>query len=275
MDASNTLSKIGLAGCGRMGRPMLEALHAGGFEASGFDIKAPTSYGSFEGAMTNDPDVFAKKLTVLISVVRDIEQTDEVLFGQQNFVSRAENLEYIIVSSTLSPVYVKSLKDRVPSHIKLVDAPMSGAAIAAKEKRLSFMLGGSRADLEVLQPLFEAMGRSFHRMGPFGAGMTAKVLNNLLAASSTAMTRLVLDWADVLGLEEQKLLALVEKSSGQNWLASGFDDIEFARDGYALDNTIGILEKDVRSALDAAPMGAGTALPEAVIDAIRALKPRK
>lgn len=275
MNISNTVTKLGVAGCGRMGKPMLKALRASGFEASGFDIKNPSSYGSFAGAMTKDPDVFAKNLTVLISVVRDIEQTDDVLFGQQNFVSRAENLEYIIVSSTLSPIYVKALRDRVPSHINLVDAPMSGAAIAAKEKRLSFMLGGSKADLDVLQPLFEAMGKSFHRMGAFGAGMTAKVLNNLLAASSTAMTRLVLDWADDLGLEEEKLLALVEKSSGQNWLASGFNDIEFARDGYALDNTIGILEKDVRSALDAAPKDASTALPEAVIDAIRALKPRK
>ena len=176
--------------------------------------------------------------------MRDIEQTNEVLFGQQNFVSRAEKLEYIVVSSTLSPVYVKSLRTLIPSHIKLVDAPMSGAAIAAREQRLSFMLGGSTTDLDALQPLFEAMGKSFHRMGAFGAGMTAKVLNNLLAASSTAMTRLVLDWADDLGLDEKKLLALVEKSSGQTWLASGFNDMDFARDGYSLDNTIGILEKE-------------------------------
>lgn len=269
-----TLSNIGLAGCGRMGQPMLEGLRAGDFDASGFDIKPPESYGAFAEAMTDDPNKFGKSLTILITVVRDIEQTNDVLFGRQNFVSLAKNLEYIVVSSTLSPRYVKALRDRIPGHIKLVDAPMSGATVAAKIGHLSFMLGGSNADLDALQPLFEAMGKSLHRMGSFGAGMTAKVLNNLLAASSTAMTRLVLDWADDLGLEEEKLLALMEQSSGQNWFASGFNDIEFARDGYALDNSIGILEKDVRSALNAAQSGADTALPEAVIEAIRALKPR-
>lgn len=271
----NALSNIGLAGCGRMGQPMLEALRAGGFNATGFDVRPPSSYGSFASAMSADAGAFAKNLTTLISVVRDIEQTDDVLFGAQNFVSRASHLQIIVISSTLSPRYVKALRARIPAHIALVDAPMSGATIAAKERRLSFMLGGSHVDLDRLQPVFLAMGNALHRMGPFGAGMAAKVLNNLLAASSTAMTRLVLDWADEMELDEDQMLALMHQSSGQNWLASGFNDIEFARDGYALDNTIGILEKDVRSALDAAPKSARTTLPEAVIEAIRTLKPRE
>lgn len=275
MNTLNSLETIGVAGCGRMGQPMLAGLREGGFDASGFDIRPASSYGAFASAMTDDASKFVQHLTTLITVVRDIDQTDDVLFGRQNLISRATKLKHIIISSTLSPRYVAALRDRVPAHIKLVDAPMSGATVAAKERRLSFMLGGSEDDLDRLQPLFEAMGTSFHRMGSFGAGMTAKVLNNLLAASSTAMTRLVLDWADELGLNEDKLLALMENSSGQNWLASGFNEIEFARDGYALDNSIGILEKDVRSALDAAPKSAQTALPEAVMEAIRALKPRE
>lgn len=186
----------------------------------------------------------------------------------------APNLQNVILSSTLSPRYVLELRARVPEHINLIDAPMSGAAIAAKEARLSFMLGGDDTVLGALQPLFDAMGAHFHRMGGYGAGMQAKVLNNLLAASHTAMTRLVLDWGDKAGLEERRLLDLIHTSSGQNWLASGFDEIEFARDGWGEDNSIGILVKDVASALDAAPEGADTTLPETVQAAIRALTPR-
>ena len=111
-------------------------------------------------------------------------------------------------------------------------------------------------------------------MGDFGAGMTAKVLNNLLAASHTAMTRLVLDWADAQGVEEGKLLDLIHAASGQNWFASGFDEIEFARDGYSEDNSIGILFKDVAAALDIVG-DAETSLPIAVQEAIRRLEPRK
>lgn len=137
------------------------------------------------------------------------------------------------------------------------------------------MLGGPKQDIEHLKPLFRAMGQHFHHMGDTGSGMAAKVLNNLLAASNTAMTRLVLDWADTAGINEDALLKLIHTSSRQNWLASGFNDIEFASEGYSEDNTIGILKKDVESALDAAPEGADTALPERIADNIHKLKTRR
>jgi 3-hydroxyisobutyrate dehydrogenase-like beta-hydroxyacid dehydrogenase len=266
--------KIGLAGVGRMGRPMLMALREAGFEAQGFDIKPRDSYQDFAHAVTDDPAEFSDGLTTLLTVVRDIPQTEDVLFGAQNLLDRAATLKTVIICSTLSPRYTLALKDRVPPRIRLVDAPMSGAVIAAQRKQLSFMLGGSIGDLDNLHPLFNAMGTHFHRMGSFGAGMSAKVLNNLLAASNTAMTRMVLDWADAAGIPEKQLLELIKTSSGQNWLASGFNDIEFARDGYGEDNTIGILLKDVESALDAAPEGSDTTLPRAVQGMIRNLRPR-
>lgn len=261
-------SLIGVAGCGRMGAPMLAALRAADLPARGYDV-VPSDLAH----ITDDIAVFSEDLHTLITVVRNIDQTDAVLFGDQNFTA-IPSLRRIIVCSTLSPRYVLGLRDRVPPHITLIDAPMSGAQIAAEQARLSFMLGGDSDDLENAQPLLNAMGKHFHHMGDFGAGMQAKVLNNLLAASNTAMTRLVLDWADQAGLDERKLLKLIHTSSGQNWLASGFNDIEFARDGFAADNTIGILVKDVASALDAAPTNADTALPELVQSAIRSLTPR-
>lgn len=265
---------IGVAGCGRMGAPMLQALRAAGLNATGFDVRAPVEFGTLAAYMTDNPVTFSQNLETLITVVRDISQTDDVLFGTQGF-ALAPNVQQIIVCSTLSPRYVRGLRDQVANHITLIDAPMSGAQIAAQEARLSFMLGGSTADLDASQPLFAAMGKHFHRMGPFGSGMQAKVLNNLLAASNTAMTRLVLDWADATGLNEAALLELMHTSSGQNWFASGFDQIEFARDGYDVDNTIAILVKDVESALDAAPQGADTSLPRLVQSAIHDLKPRQ
>lgn len=261
-------SRTGIAGCGRMGAPMLAALRAAGLPARGYDVVPMDT-----PHITDDIAVFSEELETLITVVRDIDQTEAVLFGEQNLAT-IPNLIRIIICSTLSPRYVRDLRARVPSHIALIDAPMSGAQIAAQEARLSFMIGGDTSEINAVQPLFDAMGKHFHRMGEFGAGMQAKVLNNLLAASNTAMTRLVLDWADESGLEISALLDLIHTSSGQNWFASGFNAIEFARDGLEPDNTIGILVKDVASALDAAPEGADISLPQAVQKTIAKLKPR-
>ena len=253
-----------------MGAPMLAALRNMGARAKGFDVvEKPDQW------ITTDVERFTADLETLITVVRDAAQTDDVLFGAQNMVNRASKLARIVICSTLSPRYVKALRDRVPAHITLIDAPMSGAQIAAENAALSFMVGGSPTDIEDAQMLFTAMGKHVHHMGPYGAGMQAKVLNNLLAASNTAMTRLVLDWADKTELDQDKLLNLIHTSSGQNWFASNFDQIEFARDGLAEDNTIAILVKDVASALDAAPKGADTSLPEQVQKAVSRLGPRQ
>lgn len=255
---------IGVAGCGRMGMGMLRNLQKAGFDARGYDVRDLAE-------VETDAAVFAQDLTTLITVVRDTSETDALLFDDQAMVTHATGLERIIISSTLSPKYVKALRGRIPNHIALIDAPMSGAQIKADAGTLTFMTGGPT---DQVTHLLQAMGDKVHHMGDYGAGMTAKVLNNLLAASNTAMTRLVLDWADAEGVDEAKLLALINTASGQNWLASGFDEIEFARDGYAADNTIGILVKDVASVLDIAPDDA-TALPLAVQNTIRNLQPRR
>jgi len=260
---------IGVAGCGRMGGPMLDALRDGGTGAIGFDVVD-------KGAdhITTNLMGFAPRIETLFSVVRDADETDALLFNTQNLITTAPNLSCIFICSTLSPRYLQDLRVRVPDHITLIDAPMSGAQVAARDRTLTFMLGGTQADIDAAIPLLALMGKHFHHMGGFGSGMQAKVLNNLLAASHTAMTRLVLDWADAAGLETDRLLALIETSSGQNWLASGFETIEFARHGHAPDNSVGILAKDVAAALDAAPEGADLSLPQSVHKAILGLGPR-
>lgn len=251
-----------------MGHPMLAALVAAGLPARGYDLREIDS----DLPITTSPVDAADGLKTLISVVRDDAQTDDVLFGRGTFTG-CPTLETIVISSTLSPRYVRGLRPRVPDHIALVDAPMSGAVIAAQEARLSFMLGGDDAVLDSLQPLFDAMGAHQHRMGKFGNGAQSKVLNNLLAAGSTAMTRLVMQWAQEADLDADKLLHLIETSSGQNWLASGWNSIEFAQHGFEDDNSIGILVKDINAALDALPDDADTSLPEAVRAVIANLKP--
>lgn len=251
-----------------MGHPMLAAMVAAGLPARGYDLAEKDS----NLPITTSPTEAADGISTLISVVRDDAQTDDILFGRGNFTA-SPTLRTIVISSTLSPKYIRSLRERVPDHINLVDAPMSGAVIAAQEARLSFMLGGDDATLDQLQPLFDAMGAHQHRMGKFGNGAQAKVLNNLLAAGSTAMTRLVMAWAQEADLDAEKLLHLIETSSGQNWLASGWNSIEFAQHGFEEDNSIGILVKDINAALDALPDDADTTLPEAVRTVIANLKP--
>ena len=156
-----------------MGRPMAEALHAAGFETWGLDIRPPRDYGAFHERMTDDAAGFAGRPQIIFTVVRDIPQTEALLFGPAGLLSRAERLEVLAICSTVSPRYVRGLRERVPTRIALVDAPMSGAPIAAQERRLSFMLGGETEVLDRIEPLLQAMGTRMHRMGGLGAVQAA------------------------------------------------------------------------------------------------------
>lgn len=261
---------IVVAGCGRMGLPMMRALRAAGFDARGFDVRPAGDFGE-DAAHMIDAATMRDEARILITVVRDAAETEALLFTDQAALARG-GVETLIVSSTLSPRILPRIAARAPEGVELIDAPMSGAEVAAIERRLSFMLGGPDGALDRLQPLFDAMGTKHHRMGEFGAGMAAKVLNNYVAAAAAATTRRALDWAVDLGLDRERLLAMMHDSSGQTWFGSNFERIEFARDGYATDNTIGILPKDVAAALDGAgapddPVG------RAVIDYFMKLKP--
>jgi len=265
--------RIGVAGCGRMGLGMARAMARAGLDVTGFDVRPAREFGDFAGRMIAGPAAFAADREVILTVVRDVDQTEDLLFRRQAVLSHARALGWLVVCSTLSPRYVDGLRARLPEGVALVDAPMSGAQIAADEARLSFMLGGAEHDLDRLTPMFRTMGPKLHRMGGPGMGMRAKVLNNFVAALSLIGTRQVLDWARDLGVDPDRLRALMHDSSGQTWFGSGFEAIEFARDGYDPENTIGIIKKDVESCLDA--VDEVPALAEALVQAIAALKPMR
>lgn len=256
-----------------MGLPMALALEAAGFDLAGFDRRPSAEFGGFSKRMLTTPADVARA-RVVFSVVRDREETEALLFSEQAILCQVERPELLVICSTLDPGYVRDLALRLPPGVALVDAPMSGAPVAAEERRLSFMLGGEAAAIDRLQPMLAAMGTRFHRLGPLGAGMTTKVLNNFVAASSTVAVRRVLDWGDRLGVAETDLLAVMADSSGQTWFGSAFDEIEFARDGFAAGNTIGILKKDVESLLAALPEEARAGLAEEIIAALEELQPR-
>ena len=252
---------------------MARAMARAGLDVTGFDVRPVADFGEFANRMAPDPASFATDREVILTVVRDIAQTEALLFEDQAILSKAPRLKYLVVCSTLSPRYVDALAARLPEGVTLIDAPMSGAQVAADEARLSFMLGGPDPALDALEPVFRTMGPALHRMGGTGAGMRAKVLNNFVAGSAMAGVRRVLDWADDLGVDRERLLALMHDSSGQTWFGTNFDKIEFARDGYDPENTVGILKKDLESCLDAVDPDSHAGFPDAVVAAIAGLKP--
>jgi len=234
-----------------MGLPMGKALVGAGFKVQGFDVRPVEEFDNFASRMMASAKQFSSAIDVMISVVRDQQQTLDLYFEKQAIFRKPPYPNICLLASTVSPRFIKELSTQMPNDVQFFEIPMSGAPIAAEEARLSFMVGADEQTAKPVRPLLEAMGLELHFLGGLGLGMTCKVLNNFVAASSVTAVRQMLSEAEGLQLCPDQLLAVMKSSSGGTWFGDNFDSISWANEDYDPANTIGIIEKDVNSLLDA------------------------
>ena len=241
--------KIGLAGCGNMGLPMLNAMLSKNIDAKGYDIEKKKSLLSLGKDFVSSKKKFLDDRNIIISVVRDASDTVELCQGNNGLFEQRSS-KVLIIASTLSPKFVVDLKSKAPKNITIIDAPMSGATIAAREARLTFMVGCEKVFFDYIEPLLGVMGARINHIGNYGSGMMVKVLNNFIAASSVVSVRHVLHQAQKFELDIDALFKTIDTSSGQTWFGTNRADIEWFKENFENDNTMGILKKDVEAYVD-------------------------
>ena len=246
---SNILNQnIGIAGCGEMGYPMLKMLLQNNINATGHDIKASENFKDIgEKYIPSKSDFFLKN-NVVLSIVRDTKETEDLLIKNNTLLSKKHVT--ILICSTLPITYIKKLKKKLPEHFRLIDTPMSGSTIKAQEGTLTFMVGGKNHEVQYVMPLLNILGDNILHIGDFGKGMSVKLLNNFIAASSVLATRNVLAQINDFGLTKKQLLDVVKCSTGDNWFAQNYDNLNWSKENFEKKNTMGILEKDLLSYIE-------------------------
>lgn len=240
---------IGIAGCGTMGLPMLEVLLKNKVKAIGYDVRPQEDFLSLKENFVSSKRVFFENTDVIFSLVRDINQTLELCEGTDGLFN-LNSSKTLIICSTLSPAFLNDFIKKAPENIEIIEAPMSGAPIRAKEASLTFMVGSTKNQFETISPILNILGRTIHHIGKFGSGMSVKVLNNFVASCSVVAVRHVLSEAKNLNISTDQLLEILNCSSGKTWFSENLYSIDWSKESYNKENTIGILEKDVNSYLD-------------------------
>ena len=240
---------IGIAGCGTMGLPMLEVLLKNKVKAIGYDVRPQEDFLSLKENFVSSKRVFFENTDVIFSLVRDINQTLELCEGTDGLFN-LNSSKTLIICSTLSPAFLNDFIKKGPENIEVIEAPMSGAPIRAKEASLTFMVGSTKNQFETIFPILNILGRTIHHIGKFGSGMSVKVLNNFVASCSVVAVRHVLSEAKNLNISTDQLLEILNCSSGKTWFSENLYSINWSKESYNKENTIGILEKDVNSYLD-------------------------
>ena len=240
---------IGIAGCGTMGLPMLEVLLKNKVKAIGYDLRPQEDFLSLKENFVSSKRVFFENTDVIFSIVRDINQTLELCEGTDGLFN-LNSSKTLIICSTISPAFLNDFIKKAPENIDVIEAPMSGAPIRAKEASLTFMVGSTKNQFKTISPILNILGKTIHHIGKFGSGMSVKVLNNFVASCSVIAVRHVLSEAKNLNISTDQLLEILNCSSGKTWFSENLYSIDWFKESYNKENTIGILEKDVNSYLD-------------------------
>jgi 2-hydroxy-3-oxopropionate reductase len=245
---------VGFVGLGIMGRPMAANLLAAGYPLVVHNRSPEPQRALVEqGARAvNSPAALAREADVVVTILSDDGAVRAVLDGPDGVIANANPGALVIDMSTVSPALSRELATTAAARgVQLLDAPVSGGDVGARDSTLSIMVGGEAADVERARPLFDVLGSRTTHVGPAGAGQVVKACNQVLVAITFAGVAEALVLGSKLGVEPAKVLDVLSGGMAANRVMemrrSNFLNHDFAP-GFKID----LHHKDLEIALGAA-----------------------
>ena len=176
---------VGFVGLGIMGAFMAGNLLEAGHELVVHNrTRTKAERLAQRGARAADsPREVAEGSDVIITMLPGPPQVEEVVAGDGGLLEGAREGSLIIDMSTSSPILARELARAARNKaVGMLDAPVSGGDVGARDGTLSIMVGGEVDDFERAQPLFRVMGETVVHVGGTGAGQVVKACNQIVVA---------------------------------------------------------------------------------------------
>lgn len=246
--------KVAFIGLGTMGIPMtLNILNAG------FDLtvhnrtrdkeKIPAKEGAQRAASPREAAVGAE---VIITCVSDTPDVEEVIMGENGVIRGAQAGSIVVDMSTISPSTTRRIaQDLGKKGIKMIDAPVSGGSEGAQKGTLSIMVGGEAEDLEKVDPVLKAMGKTITHIGPVGAGQLTKAINQIIVGGTYWSVAEGVTLGIKAGLDMDKVLQAVGSGAAQSWALTNRSG-NMTKNLYPLGFKVKLHRKDLNIALEIA-----------------------
>ena len=170
-------------GVGALGAPIAARILAAGHPTAVHDVRStPVQALAAQGATACATAAeAAARSDIILTLVSDEAQTEAVVYGKAGILAALRPRALLIVGSTLSPAAVRKIADAVRGHGgQMLDAPISGGLVAAREGSLSVMAGGTEAALQLALPVLQTFARTITLAGDVGAGQSAKLAHQLV-----------------------------------------------------------------------------------------------
>jgi len=184
------LRRLGFIGLGLMGKPMATRLLEAGYTVAVHNrsqgaVRDLAERGAI--ACTTSREV-AERAEVIITMLPDAPDVELVLLGERGVLEGAAPGSVVIDMTTSNPEDSARLAARLwDRQVSMLDAPVSGGDVGARNGTLSIMVGGPRQTFEACVPILKVLGHTIVHMGPqVGMGGHAKLANQILVAVTLA-----------------------------------------------------------------------------------------
>jgi len=214
--------EVGVIGLGSMGMGAALNLVRKGHKVSGCDLRAEAREELARAggaASARAADLPGRPEAVVVFVV-NAAQAEAVLFGPDGVLPRLAPDAVVLCCTTLAPEAARTLGARLAERqVAMLDAPVSGGAIAAREGRMTVMASGPEAAFAKAQPVLDAIAGKVWRLGEaHGAGSTVKMVNQLLAGVHIAAAAEAMALGIRAGADPQTLFDVITTSAGNSWM---------------------------------------------------------
>lgn len=209
--------RVGFIGLGNIGGAMAANLAADGHALHVHDLDASRSRALAEKGASGcrGPAEVAERSEITFLSLPTPEVVEAVA---EQWLAGAARGSVLVDLSTNAPSAVRSLGARVAAAgCHLLDAPLTGGAPGAQARTLVFLVGGEAAVFERVRPLLEKLGRASFYLGGQGLGSTAKLVNSLLAFTSTWVSLEGLALAARAGIDLRTLVEAVRTAGAGNF----------------------------------------------------------
>jgi 3-hydroxyisobutyrate dehydrogenase len=210
--------RVGFIGLGNQGKPIAAHLAPAGFETTVYDIAeepvAELVAGGAKAAAT--PRELGARADVVGICVPEDAHVRAVVFGEDGLLAGMQEGGVILIHSTVLPETAIEVSDAAAAKgIAVMDACVTGGAMRAQIKQLTYLIGGPTDALEKCRPYFEATTDvEIIHAGELGSGAKLKLCINLITYIQWAAAYESMALARAIGLP-QEILEQAGRSNGQ------------------------------------------------------------
>ena len=210
--------RVGFIGLGNQGKPIAAHLAPAGFATTVYDVVAESMAELVEGgarAAATSREVGENADVVGICVPED-KHVIEVALGDDGLLSGLRPGSIVLIHSTVLPDTIEQIaREGAARGIEVMDACVTGGAMRAQARQLTYLIGGSEVALEKVRPYLEATTEvpPIHA-GALGSGAKLKLCINLITYIQWAAAHESMVLANAIGLP-QDVLEAAGRSNGQ------------------------------------------------------------